>query len=112
MDKIIIDRIKEHNEAIVHHQNMIRVLRNEQIRWNPMIDNILQQISVDYWVWVEEILWKWSWKQLMAPRRKFVRIMRDEYLYTFKMIWDLLWREHSSILYLYKYERWGRKKKK
>ena len=102
MDLSIQERILYHKEQALYHEKEIRVLKYQNYYQNDIEKNILKDVAKKHWVWVEEIMQKNAFKQIMPARREVVKILRDEYNYWFERIGELLWKKHASILYLYK----------
>ena len=98
---------KTTEDLFLYHSRMARKYKNLLIRWwkNVKKSNI-HQSEKDYlasyfeWYILEDVL-KSKEAKFVILRAKYIHDMKQKW-YTYQRIWDLIWKDHSAIQYLYK----------
>lgn len=91
--------IRENKKELIEYKAM---LAGEDLRdKNVLAKRILEEVSIDYWIEQEGIVWKCRKKEFMEPRREYVKRLRNLW-YSLQRIADYLWKTHSTVIYLLK----------
>jgi chromosomal replication initiator protein len=73
------------------HQNRLSIKSYE---------DILDRVSMHFWIEKEWILWENRKKEFMIPRQVSMYLLKTKMHYTYERIWNIFsWRNHAAVLY-------------